>query len=145
VGLASLEEARRYGIADFFEPTDRPTVLEEVLPAVRETGFWEGDLAFRNFATGAAIPVHYTVFPFRDAQGAVSGYGTVTRDLTERRRQESFRDALIAFGDRLQACRDTAETGRPRAWRASRGDTVSTTTARSAPALNEAARLSSRT
>ena len=109
VGLASLDEARRYGIADFFEPTDRPTVLEEVLPAVRETGFWEGDLAFRNFATGAAVPVHYTVFPVRDAQGAVSGYGTVTRDLTERRRQESFRDALIAFGDRLQACRDAAE------------------------------------
>ena len=38
-------------------------VLEEVLPAVRERGVWEGDLAFRNFATGAEVPVHYTVFP----------------------------------------------------------------------------------
>jgi PAS domain S-box-containing protein len=109
VGLANLEEARRYEVADFFEPSDRPTVLGQVLPAVRETGFWEGDLAFRNFVTGVPVPVHYTLFPVRDAGGAVTGYGTVTRDLTERRRQESFRDALIAFGDRLQACADTAE------------------------------------
>ena len=109
VGLASLEEARRYDLVDFFEPADRLTVLDEALPAVRESGFWEGDLCFRNFATGAGVPVHYTVFPVRDGHGAVTGYGTVTRDLTDRRRQESFRDALIAFGDRLQACRDTAE------------------------------------
>jgi PAS domain S-box-containing protein len=109
VGLASLEEARRYNLMDYFEPADRPTVLGKVLPAVRESGFWEGDLAFRNFSTGAAVPVHYAIFPVRDAHGSVTGYGTVTRDLTERRRQESFRDALITFGDRLQACRDTAE------------------------------------
>jgi PAS domain S-box-containing protein len=109
VGLPSLEEARRHNLVDYFEPGDRRTVAEQVLPAVREAGFWEGDLAFRNFATGASVPVHYTIFPVRDAHGAVTGYGTVTRDLTERRRQESFRDALIAFGDRLQACRDTAE------------------------------------
>ncbi|GJD55733.1 PAS domain S-box protein [Methylobacterium dankookense] len=109
VGLASLAEARSYNLVDYFEPGDRPTVLDQVLPAVRESGFWEGDLAFRNFSTGAAVPVHYTIFPVRDAHGAVTGYGTVTRDLTERRRQESFRDALIAFGDRLQACQGTAE------------------------------------
>ncbi len=109
VGLASLEEARSYNLVDYFEPADRPTVLGKVLSAVRASGFWEGDLAFRNFATGATVPVHYAIFPVRDAVGAVTGYGTVTRDLTERRRQESFRDALITFGDRLQDCRDTAE------------------------------------
>ena len=109
MGLPSLEEVRRYAIEDYFEPGDRPTVADEVLPAVREAGFWEGDLSFRNFSTGAAVPVHYTIFPVRDAAGTVTGYGTVTRDLTERRRQESFRTALIAIGDRLQGCRDTAE------------------------------------
>ncbi|WP_244537541.1 PAS domain S-box protein [Methylobacterium sp. yr596] len=109
VGLASLEEARRYDVADYFEPGDRTRVLDEALPAARDSAFWEGDLAFRNFSTGAAVPVHYTIFPVRDAEGAVTGYGTVTRDLTERRRLESFRDALIAIGDRLQECRDTAE------------------------------------
>ncbi|GJD55592.1 PAS domain S-box protein [Methylobacterium dankookense] len=108
VGLASLEEARRYNLVDFFEPGDRPTVLDEALPAARESGFWEGDLAFRNFATGAAVPVHYTIFPVRDVDGAVTGYGTVTRDLTERRRQEAFRTALIDLGDRLRTCPDTA-------------------------------------
>ena len=32
VGLTSLEEARCYGLADYFEPGDRTTVLEQVLP-----------------------------------------------------------------------------------------------------------------
>jgi PAS domain S-box-containing protein len=109
VGLASLEEARSHNLIEYFAPADRDVVLEQVLPTVRETDFWEGDLSFRNFATGDTVPVHYTVFPVRDADGMVSSYGTVTRDLTDRRRQESFRDALIAFGDRLQACADTAE------------------------------------
>lgn len=52
--------------------------------------------------------MHYTVFPVRDAQGEVTGYGTVSRDLTERRRQEAFRTGLIELGDRLRECADTA-------------------------------------
>ncbi len=108
VGLASLDEACAHNVVDYFDPEDRATVLEQALPAVRETDFWGGDLAFRHFGTGAAVPVHYTIFPIRDAQGALAGYGTVTRDLTERRRQEAFRTALIELGDSFQACGDTA-------------------------------------
>ncbi|GJD58648.1 Blue-light-activated protein [Methylobacterium dankookense] len=108
VGLAGLDEACARNLVDYFVPEDQATVLGQALPAVREAGFWGGDLAFRNFATGAAVPIHYTIFPVRDAQGALSGYGTVTRDLTERRRQDAFRTALIELGDRFQACGDTA-------------------------------------
>ncbi|AWN39062.1 histidine kinase [Methylobacterium radiodurans] len=108
VGLANLNEACSHGLVEYFAPEDRATVLEQALPAVRETGFWEGELAFRDFATGAAVPVHHTIFSVRDAQGALSGYGTVARDLTERRRQDAFRTALIELGDRFQACGDTA-------------------------------------
>ncbi|TNC09177.1 PAS domain S-box protein [Methylobacterium terricola] len=108
VGLASLDEACAHNLVDYFDPEDQATVLEQALPAVRETGFWNGDLAFRNFASGAAVPVHYTIFPLRGPDGSVSGYGTVTRDLTERRRQNAFRSALIELGDRFQACVDTA-------------------------------------
>ncbi|NKQ99724.1 PAS domain S-box protein, partial len=60
VGLGSLEEARSRNLVEYFAPDDREAVTERVLPAVRETGFWEGDLGFRNFATGATVPVHYT-------------------------------------------------------------------------------------
>ena len=109
VGLGSSEEARSHKLVEYFAPEHRDAVLSEVLPTVREAGFWEGDLAFRDFATGASVPVHYTVFPVRDAEGAVTGYGTVTRDLTERRRQDAFRTALIELGDRLQDCADSAE------------------------------------
>ena len=109
VGLRSPEEARGHNLVEYFAPEHRDAVLGEVLPAVRETGFWEGDLAFRDFETGASVPVHYTVFPVRDADGELTGYGTVTRDLTERRRQDAFRTALIELGDRLRDCADSAE------------------------------------
>ena len=54
-----------------------------VLPAVRDTGFWEGELKFRNFETGQLIPVLYNIFPVRGSSGAITAYGTVTRNLTE--------------------------------------------------------------
>ncbi|MGW5959465.1 PAS domain S-box protein [Methylorubrum thiocyanatum] len=111
VGLTGLREACAHNLVNYFAPEDQATVLEQALPAVRETGFWSGDLAFRNFATGAAVPVHYTIFPLRGPDGSASGYGTVTRDLTERRRQDAFRTALIELGDRLQDCGDTAAMG----------------------------------
>ncbi|MFC6790968.1 PAS domain S-box protein [Methylobacterium komagatae] len=108
VGLGSLEDARGHDLVEYFAPEHREAVLGEVLPSVRDAGFWEGDLAFRDFATGASVPVHYTIFPVRDVEGAVTGYGTVTRDLTERRRLDAFRMALIELGDRLRDCADTA-------------------------------------
>jgi PAS domain S-box-containing protein len=85
VGLRDLEAVHSTRIIDYFAADDQPTILREVLPAVRDTGFWEGELRFRNFATGELVPVLYNIFPVRDLDGAVTAYGTVTRNLTEGR------------------------------------------------------------
>lgn len=51
-----------------------------------EQGHWEGELRFRNFATGATIPVDYTLFMLKDEQtGEPIALGTVTRDISERK------------------------------------------------------------
>ena len=83
VGLPDDVAVRSTQIIDYFVGQDRNKVLQEVLPAARDKGFWEGELRFRNFATGAAIPVLYNIFPVRDSSGAISAYGTVTRNLSE--------------------------------------------------------------
>jgi PAS domain S-box-containing protein len=83
VGLGDLEAVHSTRIIDYFAVDDRRKVLHEVLPAVRNTGFWEGELQFRNFETGQLIPVLYNIFPVRDSSGAIIAYGTVTRNLTE--------------------------------------------------------------
>jgi PAS domain S-box-containing protein len=83
VGLRDLDAVRSTRIVDYFSDKDQPRILQDVIPAVRRTGFWQGELKFRNFATGALVPVLYNIFPVRDPSGAIAAYGTVTRDLTE--------------------------------------------------------------
>jgi len=85
VGLRDLRAVLSTQIIDYFAADDQPRVLQEVLPAVRQSGFWSGELKFRNFATGALVPVLYNIYPVRDASGAIVAYGTVTHDLTETR------------------------------------------------------------
>jgi PAS domain S-box-containing protein len=83
VGLPDSRAVRSTKIVDYFAPDDRPKIVQEVLPAVRQSGFWSGEVKFRNFATGALVPVQYNVYAVRDASGATAAYGTVTHDLTE--------------------------------------------------------------
>jgi PAS domain S-box-containing protein len=78
-----LEAVNATRVIDYFAPDDHRKVLQEVMPAVRETGYWEGELRFRNFETGQLIPVLYNIFPIRDSSGATTAFGTVTRNLTE--------------------------------------------------------------
>lgn len=88
VGLRDLDAVRATRVIDYFAADDQPKVLQEVLPAVRNTGFWEGELKFRNFETGELVPVLYNIFPLRDSSGAITAYGTVTRNLTENKLAE---------------------------------------------------------
>ena len=83
VGLPDLQAVHSTRIIDYFATDDQPKVLHEVLPAVRNTGFWEGELKFRNFATGELLPVLYNIFPVHDSSGTITAYGTVTRNQTE--------------------------------------------------------------
>ncbi|MBW4025259.1 MAG: PAS domain S-box protein [Proteobacteria bacterium] len=104
VGLKHLEAALDAHVESYFQPEDQSTLRNIALPAVERDGYWEGELHFRNFATGASIPVLYNIFPVRDADGDIVGYGTVTRDLTERERAE---DALREETRRLETLNRT--------------------------------------
>ncbi|MDR6790306.1 PAS domain S-box-containing protein [Sphingomonas sp. BE138] len=89
--LVGLDDAdiTKLSIADFFPPDQVDTVMKEALPAVTRDGHWVGELDFRHFGTGELIPVLYSVFPITDANGALIGYGTVTRDFRDRKRADN--------------------------------------------------------
>jgi PAS domain S-box-containing protein len=97
VGLRDLEAVRSTRIIDYFPTDDHRQILDEVLPAVRDTGFWEGELKFRNFQTGQPIPVLYNIFPIRNSTSAIIAYGTVTRNLTESKSAEQRLRSLASI------------------------------------------------
>jgi PAS domain S-box-containing protein len=97
VGLRDLEAVRSTRIIDYFSADDHRRILDQVLPAVRDTGFWEGELKFRNFQTGQLVPVLYNIFPVRDSTGAVTAYGTVTRNLIESKSAEQRLRSLASI------------------------------------------------
>lgn len=88
VGLDSLEEACAVKVQDFFFPEDQRYITEEFLPRVLREGRGEVEIRFRHFKTGAALWMIYNVFHVRDARGQVSGYATVSRNITERKQTE---------------------------------------------------------
>jgi PAS domain S-box-containing protein len=90
VGFDSWEEARaRHGIHYIF-PVDRQFVNEVLWPTVLEKGSWSGEMCFRHFKTGDAIPVHYSAFRIDDPEtGQPVNVGNVCRDITERKRAEA--------------------------------------------------------
>jgi PAS domain S-box-containing protein len=97
VGLPDLEAVRSTRVIEYFATEDQPRVIGEVLPAVRNNGFWEGELTFRNFATGQLVPVLYNIFPVRNSSGEIVAYGTVTRNLTEARLAEQRLRSLASI------------------------------------------------
>ncbi len=104
VGLPDLAAVRESAVVDYFTPDSQTIVRATVLPAIEALGRWSGELHFRHFQTGASIPVHYNLFEIRDPRGSVTGYGSVTRDLTERRHGEAAFNAQRA---QLRAVIDT--------------------------------------
>jgi PAS domain S-box-containing protein len=88
VGLPDLKAVRETRVIEYFAFEDQIKVVGEVLPAVRKSGFWQGELTFRNFSTGQLVPVLYNIFPIHNSSGEIISYGTVTRNLTDARLAE---------------------------------------------------------
>jgi PAS domain S-box-containing protein len=102
VGLGGAEEAPRTRMADFLFPADLPLLEGTIVPAAVREGRWRGEIRFRHFGTGAAIPVLYELFRITDpATGRLVALATVTRDLTERERL--LREAQHARGEAERA------------------------------------------
>ncbi|MGH9807707.1 MAG: PAS domain-containing protein, partial [Terriglobia bacterium] len=85
-GLADMTQATRTNVRDFFFPEDQRRIMEEFLPRVIQDGHAETEVRFRNFQTGQPRWMAYKVLTLTDATGQISGFATVSQDVTERKR-----------------------------------------------------------
>jgi len=86
VGLASIDEARRTHIREFFLPEDRARIMDEFFPAVLANGHGEIEVRFRNFRSAQTRWMAYKVLPLTDEAGRAVAFATVSQDVSERRR-----------------------------------------------------------
>ncbi|MCU0625128.1 MAG: ATP-binding protein [Gemmatimonadaceae bacterium] len=85
IGLDPDAPLEPMDIASHVAPEWRAALRDEVLPAVRATGHWEGIMTLVHLRTGARIDVSRSAFLVRDpVTGEPVGFGTVTRDITTR-------------------------------------------------------------
>lgn len=86
IGLAPEESINGLRIADCHTAHTNRTLVEAVLPEVRERGQWEGELEFLNRTTKSAILARQEIFLLRDPVGMPQGFATIARDITEFKR-----------------------------------------------------------
>ena len=95
------------GVLDWFPENERDRILS--LIADSEGGEQVVvDTCFQHLRTGQLIPVSWSFLRLRDTSGNVSGYATVTRDLTERKKAQ---ERLRASEERRRLALDAAELG----------------------------------
>jgi PAS domain S-box-containing protein len=89
VGLDGEEQVGTTRMVDYVPEEDRARVETYILPTILEAGRWEGETRFRNFRTGATIPMLHNAFVVRDPHtGRPLALATISRDITERKRAE---------------------------------------------------------
>jgi PAS domain S-box-containing protein len=83
LGLDSLEDAKRHN-SDYVMPEELAKLKESVNIQLFSRGFWTGEILYRHFKTGAAIPVEATTMLVYDpVTGNSQGRATISRDLRE--------------------------------------------------------------
>jgi PAS domain S-box-containing protein len=83
LGLDSMEDAQRYN-GDYLMPEEMTRLKDEVNTQLFSRGFWTGEITYRHFKTGEAIPVEATTMMVYDpVTGNSQGRASIARDLRE--------------------------------------------------------------
>ncbi len=82
LGLAADADLAGFHFSNCHPPWAVRTIVEVGLPAARRAGVWAGQMAI-SCADGREIPVSQVIICHRNAQGEVSRFSTVARDLSD--------------------------------------------------------------
>jgi two-component system cell cycle sensor histidine kinase/response regulator CckA len=89
LGMDGADAVKGTRIRDYVAADDLALVRDTVLPAIRSSGHWKGELRFRHHQTGQAFPMDCVGFQVKDPQtGEARFVATVSRDISERRALE---------------------------------------------------------
>jgi PAS domain S-box-containing protein len=90
VGLDSTATEFPTEIADYLPRNMQEKFVEQVLPAIRQKGFWEGEMQIKHFKTGELIDVQQAAFLVVNPQTKEPiCMATVARDIRERKQAEN--------------------------------------------------------
>jgi len=120
----SQAEVEGYSIMNAFPKNLQEKLSKEMLPALQEKGFWEGDLQYQNAKTKKKIDVHSKCFSIKDEKtGKVKFYVNESSDITEKKRIEKIveneREKFKTFFD---SSNDAIMTLSPPDWKFSDGN-----------------------
>lgn len=111
VGLGSLQQGLATPVKEFFFPEDQAFIMDKFFPEVFEGGRGEIEIRFRHFETGEALWMIYNVFVLKDLNGQTIGLGTVSTNISKRKKTE---DALRIIQRDLNHAQAVAHIG---SWR----------------------------
>ncbi len=87
VGMESTDEVQGQSMESLLVPDDVIRLRDEVLPAVRSAGQWQGEQRLRNLKTGETIETAANIFAVRDPQtDRLLCIAFVSRDMTAEKR-----------------------------------------------------------
>jgi len=93
LGLDDPAQISRPAI-EYYMPEDGAKLYSQVIPIVMKTGKWAGELNYRHFKTGEAVPIYINIFRIDDPiTGKTIGRASVARDLRPEKaaRNEQFK------------------------------------------------------
>ena len=79
---------------EYYTPEDAERLKREILPVVRETGRWVGEIPLLS-AKGNAVAAEQNIFLIHDEQGEPRLIGNIITDITERKRSEAALEKRI--------------------------------------------------
>ena len=89
VGLDPARPLDTVSMVDYVAPEWVERLRHEILPAVRDTGQWQGEMQLMHMVTGERIDVSRATHLVRDdSTGEPVGFGTVSRDIRQQKRAE---------------------------------------------------------
>jgi two-component system cell cycle sensor histidine kinase/response regulator CckA len=89
LGIAGTESIQGTHSLDYVIPADLSLVYDTILPALRSSGHWEGELRFRHRQTGETLPMDFVGFQVKDMKSGEPRFiATVSRDMRDRRALE---------------------------------------------------------
>lgn len=95
IGITETAELRRRVMKDFITP-DSTQTFERALSTAEATGFWEGEMTFRNFSTGEPVPMYQRVWTVANEKDATSKhFATIASPLSD---QKKFEEVLGDLG-----------------------------------------------
>lgn len=87
----SEEEVKGYSIMNAFPKNLQDSLSKEMLPALQNKGFWEGDTQYQNAKTKKIIDVHAKCFSIKNEKtGKVEFYVNESSDITEKMKIENI-------------------------------------------------------